>query len=247
MTSSNVRKNKKMKNMNVICFIGARGGSKGIPHKNIREFGGKPLIAHAIESALDSKVFTKVIVSTDDEEIAKIAKRYGAEIPFIRPKKLALDNTSMNDVILHAIKKLNSIEYYFDILVNRDCTVPFISKSDIVGSIELLNSSKCDMVCGVYRQHHNPYFNMMELNSKGFLKFSKKTQKTITSRQHAPIVYQVNGLFAINVNQFLKYKEIYMPKILPYEISPERGFMIDTEFEFQIGNLIASNKIKFQH
>jgi CMP-N,N'-diacetyllegionaminic acid synthase len=231
--------------MKKICFIGARGGSKGVPQKNIREFGGKPLIAHTIESALDSKIFTKVIVSTDNEKIAKIAKEYGAEIPFIRPKKLASDNASMDDVVFHTIKKLNLMGEYFDILVNRDCTVPFISKSDISGSIKLLNTSKCDMVCGVYKQHHNPYFNMMEVNSKGFLNFSKKTKKPIKSRQSAPVVYQVNGLFTLNVNQFLKYKKIYMPKILPYEISPERGFMIDTEFEFEIGNLIVNkNKIK---
>lgn len=231
--------------MKKICLIGARGGSKGVPQKNIREFGGKPLIAYSIESALDSKIFTKVIVSTDNEKIAKIAKEYGAEIPFIRPKKLASDNASMDDVVFHTIKKLNLMGEYFDILVNRDCTVPFISKSDISGSIKLLNTSKCDMVCGVYKQHHNPYFNMMEVNSKGFLNFSKKTKKPIKSRQSAPVVYQVNGLFTLNVNQFLKYKKIYMPKILPYEISPERGFMIDTEFEFEIGNLIVNkNKIK---
>ena len=93
-------------------------------------------------------------------------------------------------------------------IVNRDCTVPFISISDIKGSIELLKSSKCDMVCGVYKQHHNPYFNMMELNSKGFLKFSKKRKQRIISRQSAPSVFQVNGLFVINVKRFLKYKKL---------------------------------------
>jgi CMP-N-acetylneuraminic acid synthetase len=231
--------------MNSICFIGARGGSKGVPQKNIRLLGGKPLIAYAIESALDSNCFEKVVVSTDDEQIAKIARNFGADVPFIRPKKLGLDNTSMDDVILHGIQKMNSKGIQFDVLVNRDCTVPFISISDIMTSIQLLKSSKNDMVCGVYKQHHNPYFNMMELNSKGFLKFSKKQKQRIMSRQTAPVVFQVNGLFAINVKQFLKFKKIYMPKIIPFEISPERGFMIDTEFEFQIADLMAKKMIKF--
>jgi CMP-N-acetylneuraminic acid synthetase len=231
--------------MDAICFIGARGGSKGVPHKNIRLLGGKPLIAYAIESALDSNYFSRVIVSTDDEKIAKIAKKFGAEVPFMRPKKLALDNTSMDDVIMHGIQKMKTEGIQFDVLVNRDCTVPFISISDIEGSIELLKSSKSDMVCGVYKQHHNPYFNMMELDSKGFLKFSKKRKQRIMSRQSAPIVFQVNGLFVINVKSFFKYQKIYMPKVVPFEISPERGFMIDTEFEFQIADLMAKKMIGF--
>jgi len=232
--------------MNSICFIGARGNSKGVPQKNIRLLGGKPLIAYAIESALDSNYFSRVIVSTDDDKIAKIARKFGAEVPFMRPKKLALDNTSMDDVIMHGIQKMNSKGIHFDVLVNRDCTVPFISISDIKGSSELLESTNCDMVCGVYKQHHNPYFNMMELDSKGFLKFSKKSKHEIKSRQSAPVVFQVNGLFVINVNRFLKFKKIYMPKILPFEISPERGFMIDTKFEFQIADLMAKKIIIFQ-
>lgn len=232
--------------MNSICFIGARGGSKGVPQKNIRLLGGKPLIAHTIESALDSNCFDSVVVSTDDKNIAKIAKNFGADVPFMRPKKLGLDNTSMDDVIIHGIKKMASKGMKFDILVNRDCTVPFISVSDIRNSIDLLKTSKNDMVCGVYPQHHNPYFNMMELNSQGFLRFSKKRKYRIMSRQSAPIVFQVNGLFVLNVTQFLKFKKIYMPKIIPFEISPERGFMIDTEFEFQIADLMAKKMIKFE-
>jgi CMP-N,N'-diacetyllegionaminic acid synthase len=231
--------------MTAICFIGARGGSKGVPQKNIKELGGKPLIAYAIESALDSNCFNKVIVSTDDKKIAKIAKEYGAEIPFMRPKKISSDKASMDEVILHGIKKLNSLGINFEYIINRDCTVPFISISDIQKSINLIKTKKCDMVCGVYKQHHNPYFNMMELNSKGFLNFSKKRKNRIISRQSAPIVYQVNGLFTINVNRFLKFRKVYLPKILPYEISPERGFMIDTKFEFQIANLMAKKMIKF--
>jgi CMP-N,N'-diacetyllegionaminic acid synthase len=230
--------------MRPICFIGARGGSKGVPRKNIRLLAGKPLIAHTIESALDSQIFSKIIVSTEDEEIAKIAKKYGADVPFMRPKKLATDTADMYEVIIHAIKKMKKLGYDLNILVNRDCTVPFIKNEDIKKSIELLKRKKCHMVCGVYRQHHNPYFNMMETNSKGFLQISKSLGGRVKSRQTAPVVYQLNGLFAINVEKLLKYGKFKMSKILPYEISSETGFMIDSEFEFQIAELIAKNKIK---
>ena len=90
--------------MKPICLIAARGGSKGVPYKNIRKLAGKPLIAHTIESALKSKIFSHVVVSTENSQIAKIAKNYGAEVPFMRPKKLAKDQTSMDDVIFHVIK-----------------------------------------------------------------------------------------------------------------------------------------------
>jgi len=227
-----------------ICFIGARGGSKGVLGKNIRVLSGKPLIAHTIEASLDSGLFSNVVVSTDDQTIAKIAKKYGAEIPYVRPKNLATDEAGMGDVIIHGIKKLRSLGYQFEILVNRDCTVPFIRNVDVKGSIELLETRTCNMVCGVYRQHHNPYFNMMELDSKGFLKFSKKLKKKILTRQDSPIVYQLNGLFTLYVDKLLKYRRFYMPKILPYEIPPETGLMIDTEFEFQIAEMVATGKIK---
>ena len=230
--------------MKPICFIGARGGSKGVPRKNIRILAGKPLIAYTIEAARKSKIFSSIVVSTEDKKVANIAKKYGADIPFVRPKKLATDTASMNDVLLHGIQKLQSLGYTFDTIVVRDCTVPFIRINDIKGSISLLKNNKCDIVCGVYKQHHNPYFNMMEPDSKGFLHFSKKTKSDIVGRQQAPVVYQLNGLFVINVKQFLKYKKFYMPKILPYEIPYETGLMIDTTFEFQLAQCIAKMKFK---
>ena len=229
--------------MKPICFIAARGGSKGVKGKNIKKLDGKPLIAYTIESAKKSKIFSHIIVSTEDKLIAKIAKRIGAEVPFQRPKILATDNASFDDVLLHGIKKLRELGYDFDVIVNRDCTVPFIKNSDIVGAIKLQKEKKCHTVCGVYRQHHNPYFNMMEINKKGFLRFSKKIKKKIANRQGAPIVFQLNGLFVIDVNRFLKYRKLYMPKTLPFEIPLERGFMIDTKFEFEIANLLAKNKV----
>ena len=230
--------------MKPICIIAARGGSKGVPNKNIRLLGKKPLIAHTIESAIKSKLFSSVIVSTENKKITNIAKKYGATVPFYRPKKLATNNASMDDVLLDVIKKLKLLEYEFEVVVNRDCTAPFIQNSDIKESINLLDRKKCDAVVAGYNTHLNPYFNMMEKNASGYLEFSKKSKKRIESRQNAPVVYQLTGLQTFNVKQFLKYKRIYMPKILPLEILPETGLMIDTEFEFQIANQIAKKQIK---
>jgi CMP-N,N'-diacetyllegionaminic acid synthase len=226
-----------------ICFIGARAGSKGVPGKNIRKLGNKPLIAHTIESALKGGLFTDVIVSTENDEIAKIAKKYGAQVPFFRPKKLATDSAGMVDVMIHGISELQKLGYKFDILVNRDCTVPFIKNDDMKKAIKLLTNKNCNAVLGVYKQHFNPYFNMLEKNSQGFLKLSKKLKERPKSRQDAPTIFQLNGLFVYNVKKFLKFKSAILPKSLPFEIPLERGLMIDTELEFQIAEMMIKKKI----
>lgn len=230
--------------MKPICLIAARGGSKGVPRKNIRMLANKPLIAHTIEKSLDSGIFSNVIVSTEDQEIAKVAKKYGAEIPFMRPKNLARDSTGMAEVMIHAVTKLQSLGYDFEIFVNRDCTVPFIRNSDIKSSIKLLKKTKCDAVYGVYVQHFNPYFNIMEMGKNGYLEFSKKMKIKPTRRQDAPKVFQLNGLFTYNTKQFLKFRNQYPPKGLPIIIPAETGIMIDTELEFRLVEMIMKTSKK---
>ncbi len=224
--------------MKPICFIGARGGSKGVPKKNIRIIAGKPLIAHTIQKAIKSGIFSHVILSTEDTKIAAIAKKYGAEVPFRRPKNLATDIATMEDVLVHGLKKLLSLGYKFDIFVLLDVTAPFIRIKDIFGTIRLLRKKKCDAVFGVYQQHFNPYFNMMELNSKGFLKLVKSKGERPGSRQEAPIVYQFFGLYTFDTKKFLKRGKVIMPKILPYEVPIETALMIDTELELQMAKLM---------
>jgi len=224
--------------MKPICLICARGGSKGVPNKNIRILGKKPLIAHTIEKAISSKLFSHIIVSTENKKIIQIAKKYGAETPFVRPKHLSGNSTPIGDVFSHAIKELFSLGYEFDVFVNLDCTVPFIRKNDISNTIKLLNHKKVDAVYGVYRQHLNPYFNMMEINSKGFLTMSKKLSQRPKTRQESPKVFQLNGLFTYDAKKFLKSGNPIMKNALPYEIPLETGFMIDTETEFKIAELM---------
>ncbi|PBO85610.1 MAG: acylneuraminate cytidylyltransferase [Thaumarchaeota archaeon] len=235
--------------MKSICFIPARGGSKEIPKKNIRILSNKPLIAHAIETALESQLFENVIVSTDDSEIAKISKQYGAEIPFMRPKEISADDSTFDEVLLHCVKELQSQGYKFDIITARDCTVPFIDQNDMKGAIDLLLKSDCDSVFTVCRTHPNPYFGMFETTSKGFLEPSKISPKPIKRRQDAPIVYELNGLYVHSVKQLLQTGKMFTDKILPYEITKEHGFMIDHEIEFKVAEIMydlrKQSKINF--
>jgi CMP-N,N'-diacetyllegionaminic acid synthase len=224
--------------MKSICLIPARGGSKGIPKKNIRLLGDKPLIAHTIESALNSELFERIVVSTDDDEIAQISKQYGADIPFMRPKELSTDNSTFDETLLHCVKELCVQGEQFDIISARDCTVPFIDGDDMKGAIELLIKSKSDSVFSVCHAHPNPYFGMFESNSKGFLEPSKISPKPIKSRQEAPIVYELNGLYVHSVERLLETGKMFTDKILPYEISKEHGFMIDYEIEFKIAEIM---------
>ncbi|SVD94197.1 uncharacterized protein METZ01_LOCUS447051, partial [marine metagenome] len=184
--------------MKPICIIAARGGSKGVPGKNMRIVNSKPLVAHTIHKAIKSKFFSHVIVSTENKKIAAISKKYGAEVPFIRPKKYATDTATAGDVLNHAIKKLYSLGYNFETVVNLDCTVPFLRIKDIKGTVELLKKEKCHFVVGAYRQHLNPYYNIVELNSEGFVKLVKPVKKFFRTRQESPKVYKLNGLLTFN-------------------------------------------------
>ena len=228
--------------MKPICIIPARAGSKSVPNKNIRLIAGKPLIYYTIKSALESKLFSHVIVSTEDKKTASIAKKYGAEVPFMRPRNLATDKTPQEQVLLHAVKKLNSLGIDFEIFVYRDCTVPFIDSSDMNGAIELLKKSDCYSTCASIKAHPNPYFGMWEPNKEGFLKISKTTDKVISRRQDAPIVYIIDGLFVFWTKKFLKTRKCLTSKMLPYEITKEHGHMIDFEFDFKVAELLFNQK-----
>lgn len=231
--------------MKSICIIPARGGSKGVPKKNIRIINGKPLLGHVIESVKKSGIFEHVIVSTEDFEISQIAKKFGAEVPFVRPKNLATDFAPMDKVLLHAVKELYKKKYEFDIFVWRDATTPFIRDIEIKKCINILETTNAKIVAGVYEQHLNPYFNIVETKKNGFLKLCKPLKVRARSRQEAPKVFQLNGLYAYKTKEFLKIKKTDLSKTVPCEIPIETGLMIDTEFEFELAKeLFKKIKIK---
>src|SRR3972149_2327521 len=170
----------------IVGSICARGGSKGVPRKNLRPLGTQPLIAYTIECAQQCPVLSRVVVSTDDDEIADVARQYGADVPFMRPDYLAQDNSSKWDVFRHLVSTLEEMDgTRVDILVDLDTGVPLRSISDIVGCVRELVSGFADLVTTAYEAERNPYFNMAEIGEDGYAH--------IVARPAKPIVYRQGG------------------------------------------------------
>jgi len=225
----------------VVCVIPARGGSKGLPGKNIKMFCGKPLIAHTIEQARQSKYIDRVIVSTEAKEIAQISLEYGAEVPFIRPMKLAGDNASTVDVLLHAINWLENVDRYaFDITLLLHTTTPLRSVEDIDNSIMLLVEENADNVFSVADAHRNPYFNMVEEGSDGFIRLVK--EGCFSTRQAAPKVYDMNASIYVWWKNGLKEgKKIFLKKTKAYVMPKERSIDIDDDLDFRVAEFLRTN------
>ncbi|MBA4391138.1 MAG: hypothetical protein C0399_09385 [Syntrophus sp. (in: bacteria)] len=222
----------------VVCVIPARGGSKGLPGKNIKMFCGKPLIAHTIEQARQSQYIDRVIVSTEAEEIAQISKKYGAEVPFMRPMELAGDSAATVDVLLHAINWLEDKDQcLFDILVLLHVTTPLRSVEDINKSVTLLVEENADNVFSVAEAHRNPYFNMVEEGSDGFVKLVK--EGCFSTRQAAPKVYDMNASIYVWWKNVLKEgRKIFLIKTKAYVMPKERSIDIDDDLDFKIAEFL---------
>ena len=176
-----------------VAIIPARGGSKRIPKKNIKHFLGKPIIAYSIESALNSKLFKKVIVSTDDEEIKDVVIKYGAEVPFIRPKKISDDYTGTHLVIGHAVKWLEDNGEVLDYACCIYPTAPLINKDDLIKGFELIQSGKWTSVMAATNFSY-PIFRSFEILSDGGLKMTFPEHYNSRS-QDLPEIYHDAGLF----------------------------------------------------
>ncbi|OQA89342.1 MAG: CMP-N,N'-diacetyllegionaminic acid synthase [Elusimicrobia bacterium ADurb.Bin231] len=184
--------NKKNNKAVFLGVIPSRGGSKGIRKKGIKKVCGKPLIAYTIEHALSYKDIYKIIVTTDSSEIAKTAERYGAEVPFLRPKNLAKDNTPMLPVLKHALlncEKLYSVKIKAILLF--DPTSPVRRQSDIKKMIEVFTKKNPDLLIAVSRCRRNPYFHLLKTNKNGFAEHVLKSK--FIRRQDAPVVYDITN------------------------------------------------------
>jgi CMP-N,N'-diacetyllegionaminic acid synthase len=228
-------------NYKVVCVIPARGGSKGLPRKNIKPFNGKPLIAYSILRAKESKYIDRVVVSTEDMEIAHISKSYGAEVPFMRPDYLASDHAATIDVLIHAIDWMEMEEKLkYHILVLLHVTAPLRNVADIDNSIEMLIESKADNVFSVTECHGNPYFNMIEVNRNGTIKLVKKGN--YNSRQLAPTVYDMNAsVYVWWVDIIKKKKKLITRKTRFYFMPKERSVDIDDDMDFRIAEFLQNN------
>lgn len=227
--------------MMILCTICARGGSKGVPNKNIRELSGKPLIAHTIEQAVSTKFIDRVVVSTDAEKIANIARQYGAEVPFLRPQSLATDDAPKLPVIQHAVRYyIENLNFKPDYVIDLDPTSPLRISDDIEKCLNLImNDFNCDSVITGYRSNKNPYFNMVEIDPKGFAYLSKKTEKQVIRRQDAPIVYAMNAsIYVWKTEVLLNQTRIVSGKMKLIEMPKERSIDIDTGIDFKLVELI---------
>ncbi len=216
----------------ILAIIPARGGSKGIPHKNIRSFAGKPLIFYSIKTALNSKLISRVIVSTDDPKIRNVAIKFGAEAPFLRPKKYALDLSPDFPAFVHALTWLNKNEDYRpDIVVHLRPTSPLRNITRVDRAIELLlNHPKADSVRAVIIPSQNP-FKMWSIQKNGFMKplvQSKYKEAYNMPRQLLPKVFWQTGYVdAVRASTILKKHSMTGDYILPLLLNPDEWIDID--------------------
>jgi len=225
--------------MKPLVIIPARGGSKGLPEKNIKVLGDKPLIQWTIDEA--RKVFNDniICVSTDDHKIKNTVEQSGLKIPFLRPKELATDTTPTQDVLLHAIKYYEDNDFFPDVVVLLQPTSPFRKSEHIIEALSKYNN-KLDMVVSVKETHSNPYFNLFEETNDGFLEKSKKAK--FTRRQDCPSIYEFNGaIYIINIES-LKNSKIYnFNRIMKYEMDNLSSIDIDSLFDWKIAKSFLKN------
>ena len=231
---------KESKEYCVVAIIPARGGSKGVPRKNIKLLAGKPLIAYTIETALDSKLLDRIIVSTDDSEIAEIARSYGAEVPFIRPKELAEDDVPDLPVFQHALRYLEKNEnWQTEIVVNLRPTAPFRTSGHIDDAIRKLIETDADSVRTVCEVEHHPYWMKTLEGDKAIPLIPGKTEDIFYQRQLLPPVYRLNGVVDVMRRKFIMEENmLFGPDTRVLIIDKIKSFDINTPFDFLVAELI---------
>ncbi len=217
----------------VIATICARGGSKGLPGKNLRPLSGKPLIVHTIEHALACRGIEGVFVTTDDARIAEVAQRAGAQVPYLRPAELATDEAPKLPAIEHLIAHLERGGAEIDAVVDLQPTSPLRKPEDIEAALQLLNDG--DLVVSVTEPSHNPYYTLAESDAQGWLHLSKPAR--FARRQDAPAVWGLNGSIYV-------WRRAALPKAIaegfwsvrarPYAMPRRRSVDIDDLEDFEL-------------
>ena len=227
----------------VLGLITARGGSKGIPRKNIKMLAGKPLISWTIETALQSQHLDWVVVSTDDEEIARVAREWGAHVPFIRPADLARDDSSHISVVIHALDWLEKTEHLEpEYVMLLQPTSPLRTVQDIDEAIGLAKVHDAVAVVSVCEAKHHPFLCKRVLDDGTIEDFMPSTV-AYKRRQDFPVVYAVNGAIYLNQRESLVRDRTFFPvETYPYVMPPERSLDIDTPWEVHLAELILRDK-----
>ena len=231
----------------VVGLITARGGSKGIPRKNVKLLAGKPLIAWTIEAALQSRSLSRVIVSTDDEEIAHVARQWGAEVPFMRPAELAQDYSPHMSVVTHAIRWLDAEQAAQpEYIMLLQPTTPLRNVHDIDLAVALAVEKEADAVVSVSSIQDHPYLSKTITEEGNLLDFLPKPEGYL-ARQSFPPVYSLNGAIYLARRELLLEKETwYTSQTLAYVMPPERSLDIDTPWDLYLANLILKDRSKHE-
>ena len=216
--------------LGTIC---ARGGSRGVPGKNIRPLNGHPLIAYTIAIARRCEFIDRVVVSTDSEEIAATAKRYGAEVPFLRPSELATDTAAKVPAIQHAVREVErQLGKPVDVVIDLDPTAPLRTIDEVRACWDLVRTPSTDVVFTVTRADKSPYFNMVEIVD-GYARLSKPQDHPVVRRQDAPAVYAMNAsIYAYRRQHLMDDGRVIAPRSRIVEMPPERSRDVDGPLDF---------------
>lgn len=227
--------------MKTFAFIFARGGSKGLPGKNILDLNGKSLLGHAIDLALSIDEVSEVYVSTDNKEIAKVAQLHDAKV-IIRPDTLASDNSPELESWKHAINYLRDKKKYFDKFISLPTTSPLRSKEDVISCLEMLDDSS-DLIVAVTESQRSPFFNIVKIDEKGLLKVFSE-DNSYARRQDVPKSYDLTTVSYVSTPDFiLSATKILEGRVKAVIVPQERALDIDTEMDLMLAKLlIKKNK-----
>lgn len=228
--------------MNVLVVIPARGGSKGIPYKNIKPLAGKPLICYSIDVARQFTTDDNICITTDDDKIIEVVEEYGLKVPFKRPVYLATDTCGSNEVIQHAWQFYADRGNKYDAILLLQPTSPFRKVEFLKDAVGLYDDS-IDMVTSVKLSSCNPYYDGFEENEEGLLTISKG-DGTIERRQDAPKVWQLNGsIYVINPNSLMEKGLAHFNRIRKYAMTELYSVDIDNLLDWKVAELIISEKM----
>jgi CMP-N,N'-diacetyllegionaminic acid synthase len=232
--------------MRILGIIPARGGSKGVPGKNIKLLNGKPLLQYTAEIALESQFLTAVILSSDDKQIITVAKSLGIQVPFLRPEELAQDTTPTIDVIIHALQWYENQAVFFDAVCLLQVTSPFRTVEFLDKAIEKFIASGCDSLVSVQKVPHeyNPHWTF-EVNPEGNLKIATGEEKIISRRQELPETYHRDGsIYIVKTEVLLQQHSLYGKSISFIESLPEFYVNIDTLADWEKAEQMIKNNPK---
>jgi N-acylneuraminate cytidylyltransferase len=235
--------------MNIVALICARGGSKGLPGKNIRPLFGKPLITWAIEQAQAVKRIQRVLISTDSEEIANVARANGAEIPFMRPPELAQDTSPEWLVWRHALTYIKEQQGKLpDALIVVPVTAPLRSPDDLESCLDEYEKGDADMIITVTESRRSPYFNMVKVGEEGDAGLVIPTDTEISRRQDVPVVYDMATVAYVARPEHVMTREgIFEGRVRQVLVPAERALDIDTPLDFRIAECLMADREGVSH